>query len=808
MGSKKWCVVFGLWFLVGCGGPAGEGGVTSASSLEVTSQVSVVDAKKSGSAASLSVDGGKSVDSGSNSVTSSKSADTGESVGISVAKAVSDFPSDSDYRKDVTDVFTSEYSADTFDLINEVLCAIDQTQYDAMVNKGDYLALIDMGQCSQSRDSASNAGQGSQDHSSNTSNPNYEKWYCNSSRLSTTTSQFVKLWIHEEGDQWEPEKTINGKIEITESVSDTNPYGLFTGNFIAYPLNSSSPMFKGFLKTEQETNSANVLLKFIVDGSFDVGGKSASFSEKAVLDRSADGASGKGSVLLSENWSGESKSFGFDIAFDNNFFLRKDTRNGGQTCLSRTSFTETAWRYGIYDGNGKRVSRNSGFPIKFTSDGQTYHGWVGYWGLWLPGEANVKDGDTVTKFTYGASAAETLFTVTKKGGKLKKFTKNTTTLDKIKNIPLDWYDNSNNTNYRVKWNGSNFVRFAQLNQGNWFWQNIPESNIDLTSLPFGEMNFWSQAIGGQVRVQLPNCTWIVATAKTSCGLPTGSTNVIYFTEDIVYPGDTVPASLRCYDNCPKYDASNGVVQQTNNFSPNFGGFNYTFNSVYTDMILKDSDGNPLVKTSLGNQDWGFMSGPIFEPTAANLALLACDWDASQTCGWKAWSALSTYYTWETGPNQWNQLTVLRDSSNTIQKFDPPLQLEYNHTQTDSTTPDYKYNGAKFYLEYSGFGDLHGIPGVCVDMDTGAATECGAGTNIRWAPEFLIPAGSTATAGGITYYIKPLELEQRMKSVALPQCSHLTLTSYALPDLSLWTDPNIGPEPIITGGPAVVGGVVQ
>lgn len=229
------------------------------------------------------------------------------------------------------------------------------------------------------------------------------------------------------------------------------------------------------------------------------------------------------------------------------------------------------------------------------------------------------------------------------------------------------------------------------------------------------------------------------------------------------------------------------------------------------MILKDNTGNSLIMSSAGsgNTQWGAMSGPLFEPTSANLALLACDWDNTQTCGWKAWSALNEYYTWETGPNQWNQFTALVGSDGTPLTFVAPMQVAYTHSQTNTSAPDYKYNGTRFYLEYSGFGNLWGIPGKCITWDTGADVSCG--PNTRWIPEFTIPDGSTltnASDGTTTYLVKALEKEQRMSNVAASNCSSLTLTSYTLPSISDWVDPDIGSEPTVTNAPAVVGGVVQ
>jgi hypothetical protein len=142
------------------------------------------------------------------------------------------------------------------------------------------------------------------------------------------------------------------------------------------------------------------------------------------------------------------------------------------------------------------------------------------------------------------------------------------------------------------------------------------------------------------------------------------------------------------------------------------------------------------------------------------------------------------------------------------KFEPPLSVKYVHNKAP-------YVGATFMLEYSGFGNLNGIPGKCVNMDTGLEAQCANDPSIRYVPAYVIPPAQTD--GSLTkvmvdtteYLVKPLELEQRMMKVDVGNCSALSVTPYTLPDLDTeWTDPAIGTEPVVTAAPAVIGGVVQ
>jgi hypothetical protein len=201
-----------------------------------------------------------------------------------------------------------------------------------------------------------------------------------------------------------------------------------------------------------------------------------------------------------------------------------------------------------------------------------------------------------------------------------------------------------------------------------------------------------------------------------------------------------------------------------------------------------------------------------------LLALACPWNPGNTCAGLAWTVLPEFYVWETGPNTWNHFVTVRDSGGTPVRFDPPLQVQYIHSQPTVTAPDNKYDGVTFFLEYSGFGDLHGIPGKCVDIDTSLDADCSqSGTNkaIRWVPEFSIPRADAAgnltelrdvAQPTITYFVKALETEQRLGPGGT--CTGLTATPFQLPSMSSWIDPIIGAEPAITAPPAVVGGVVQ
>ncbi|HEB76493.1 MAG TPA: hypothetical protein ENJ04_09100 [Nitrospirae bacterium] len=825
--KKKFCMLvaaaFSALLLVVTGCSSGGGGSSTttstgvATALRVAEKVSVVDAKDSGS-------------SGVSPLT----------IGV-FQVSPSDLPADSDYFNDESFVYVEERSTEAFNLINEILCMMSQTRYAEMLNKGAYKAQIDVNQCSSSKDSAKSAGQSSTNQTSGTSAPEYEMWIVDSSRTDASSPHIVKVWVSEEGDEFEPPKVIYVKVTITEGVSDTNPYGLFTMNFKAYPVvngtvDTSTAMFKGILKTEKDS-SGKVILSFVINGGFDTPDGSISFSQKVALDRSADGTSGAGTVYTSDTYptptGTQTDESSFNIAFNQDYFLRVDTSAGTQVCLSRTSFDETAWRYGLYDSSGSRVVRNSGFPIKVTQNGVDYYGWIGFWGLWFPEDATLNSGDTVYKLSYGSGGdTEEPYNIFIAGGKLVKHTKKELTLGDIKNVPLDWWDPTGGSNYRVVWTGTEFSKVAVLNDTTWMWEDITPTPLDLTALYWTELNFWSQSLGGNVQVKLDDpadttddCVPDTTTGTFDCsGSASDTTKVVFFSEDMVYPDQlTQDLNLVCFENCPDPSNINGATPYFTDSTPESpsnilyqdvapsSATNYAFTFDAAGMVLKYSGSNVVLTSADSPNEWGVTSGPLFVPTTDNLNALACDWDTtgSTTCAWQAWSNLSEFYTWETGLNEWNRFTALKDANNNFLTFDPPLPVEYTHTQTDTTKPDYKYNGSKFYLEYNGFGDLFGIPGKCVDLDSGEDESCD--ETSRWVPELTISDGSEvvdSTDGTTTYLVKALEKEQRMKAVATTNCSGLSTTTYSLPSIDDWVDPAIGDAPEVSGAPAVIGGVIQ
>ncbi len=799
-------MLYVLILMVGCSGGGGGGSTTTTtgtvSSLEVGEKVTVVDP----------------------TTTASKV----RSLKIGYQQmSIASLPADSDYNTDETHVFVEERSADSLSIVNEILCMFAQTGYEEMLNEGDYIAQINMSACEGSKDSASSAGESSQNQSSGANNTDYEYWTVNSSRADVSSSQVITAWIHETGEPEfnEPDKIIDVRFTITESISDTNPYGIFTMYFKGHEPDSTTALMTGFLKTEYDADG-KVLVKFYCNGSF---GPGETFVEKVTLDRAADGTTGAGTIYNSGTNPYEgSYTTQFNIAYNDGHFYRTDLTD--EVCLTRANPDTSVWRYGLYqDENhaspGSRVTMSSGFPIEF----EDYHGWAGYYGIWIPNDVTIENGDIVNKMDYSQNGStETPYTIFIVGGKLQKHTKKTLTLAEIVGIPLEWNScedsgggNWTCTQARVEWNSSEqaFYKYATMNEQEWLWKDLATPEEVTFGNDDWDFNFYSQALGGSGRINLTD---------PQTGNPatlSDSSVVVFHVQDTVFPGDTgIPESLACFENCPDpsvistdspYFAASTWESQSNfetinrNVAPAslVAGTNYIAYTFDTDTMELKQSGVAAVMTTNTNSQHGIWTGAMFDPTAENLAKLACDWDTNTTCQHQTWEKMDVFYTWETGAEQWNKLTALKDSDNNFLTFDPPISVEYTHTNATAS---------KYYLEYSGFGDLHGIPGKCVDMDTGLETDCWNGSDdtkfIRWVPEFSVADGTAVTdaVSGLTYYVKALDKEERMRSVDASECiaSGLSLDLYTLPDPLDYEDPAIGDEPDVTDSPAIIGGVLQ
>jgi len=721
------------------------------------------------------------------------------------------------YMTDAQNSFVQDQTSDSINQVNSIMCYMGAMSPSDMVNKGNYIALIDQTKCdSSNRSSSSNSGSGSSTASQ------FSTATVNSSRASNSDPMIGDIWVDQ--NQNGQQMTIFVRTSATAAPTTTNPYGTFRMDFCGKPASGGSCTFNGFI------DASSTGLSFYQTES--MGG-----SRTTALTLNANGTtSGSGKMTNIDSMSGTTT---FTFAYDANYFLRDD--GAGAKCFSRDATDSTTgfsvWSYGLYDATtGDRIALNSGFPIQYTTGGTTYQGYVGYYGLWLPQTVlnTITTGTTVQKVTYGSGSATTTdYTLVKTGGKLTKYTKGTKTLATIDQIRFTFWASAAsaptglspytpNATYEMYWDNtnSNFVITGMQTCGSSGCQMASLTPVAVTSNAYWSTNYplgisgWSQSLGGQLSIATPSLS--------------AASVVSYRTQDIVYPSQYAAiGNLNCIEDCPTASgiaallggAATPFGATANNSAPTAAGSLVTYTLDATSGNLIDGASQPVVtaSTSLTGQfQGGIRSGMLF-PTSQAATVDAADGLTDSTYHAMSVDSLSVYYVWETGPNAWNQFSAVKDASGTYVQFDAPLSVNYT---VPAGAAYGAYAGKAIVLQYGGFGDLWGIPGSCVDPKTNAAVDCST-PNARYVPEFVIPFSQStgvATSGSTNYLVKWLEREIRLAQKATSVCtadglvlpSGVTLpTSAGLKDPSLSSsDVYIGTKPVVTDAPHVIQGVVQ
>ncbi|HEX2584682.1 MAG TPA: hypothetical protein VHL14_06095 [Steroidobacteraceae bacterium] len=722
-------------------------------------------------------------------------------------------PSNSAYSTDLQNSHVEDATSEGISQVNMITCIMHSMRPDALVNQGPYIALVDENKCSPDKSSSSNSGGGDASQASN-----YTTTVVNSTRLSNLDPMRVKVWLAEEdGGQ---QSTIFVNINATAAPTTANPYGQFRLDFCGKAADGSgSCMMNGMLQG--------------ADGALDyyqVEQRDGGQSTTALRLTSVGTTTGSGKLDMVRPDNGGNVEVAFLFSYDATHFLR------GDQCFSRDASDPatgmSVWRYGLYNSTtGARVDLNSGFPLNFTNNGQTYHGFIGYWGINMPASAGLTNGATVQKVDYNNNSATTTnYTAVIAGGKLTKYTRKATNLHAIDKVQINtWVQDASNffsgaasfTSYNLYWDdaNSNFV-VTGMN----ICSNNGCSSQDLQTPQTVSPAFWSQqglqgnsqSLGGEVYIDLKNVGSPVNSA---------SINVVYRAQDLVYPSD-MPAHLYCVNNCPTDVALNSYLNGSANGPTDSPFDSTTFNnwSPSATYITYGADTNAGVLTTGGNavvaadssayqQHSQYMNGVRSGRLFTDPSAVACN--GSMYCDYKA-NDLNVYYIWETGPNNWNQFAAVKDANNEFVKFEAPMQLTYT-VPSDSVRYG-QYAGKSIVLQYGGFGNLWGIPGSCVSSVTNQPISCDQ-QNSRYVPEFVIPFSLTEGAvsdGTNTYLVKWLDREIRFARKSLSACSGLTLPgSVTLPTSAVLKDPSdatsdiyIGTKPAVTGQPRVIQGEVM
>ena len=282
--------------------------------------------------------------------------------------------------------------------------------------------------------------------------------------------------------------------------------------------------------------------------------------------------------------------------------------------------------------------------------------------------------------------------------------------------------------------------------------------------------------------------------------PSNTSTLDVWTKTLIPPTqNSSNLTLYCYHNCPLYNAGNSQWEMKypvwDNSGTPYNYLTYTFDRLASNSTyrLLDPNNTPYIAS---NQE-SFWLGDLVTTPVANIN----DLYNGNT---------SLRYTWRSSQNPWDQFITFKSNvDNSISTFDPPLNLTYQDG-----------NGQRF-VQYEGFGQLHGIPGKCYSRVDHSLVSCSSGQYTIWIPEYNIPTGTELTAAGnntLSYFVKQLNIAQNLlplsNGVEKTQCvnqlqSSITQASaLSLPALNQWSDPNLGTMPSVSNITEVIAGVNQ
>ena len=722
---------------------------------------------------------------------------------LSVAAVHATIPATSAYVTDPRHEYVQDNTADGISDLNMVLCVIGSMGAGSMVNAGPYIALVDMNKCDSKKGGSSSAGATS-----------YATAVVNVTRATNADPMIGKIWLSmsEEGKSVE----VSAYLSATQSPSDSQPYGLFRMDYIGKKDGVTG--FNGFIDSQAGSISQ-----------FETGPNSSNTS--MALSASSTN-SGSGTIAT-----GGGATFNF--AYDASYFRRSDGTNDLCFDRSKANAQRSVWQYGTYNANdGSRVDMaHPGFPVSASYSGNSYYGFANYWGINFQGldlnsitDANPIAGLTVADQRPNNSTA---YTLSKVGGKLTRWTQQAATLDALNNIPISinmdltgmTTGNVNVTGFRnwvVTWSSADLaftVTGMQQcgSQGCVTSAVTPAAIVNANAFDTLPISGWADSYGGNINIPPTDVPHVATDA------------IYYYAQSTVIPG-TVPLALHCLSQCPtaaslaafptggsqanpygnstEHQWFSAPLANTVDYTFDAGGLEDNSGVAPMPMVLEQASQYPDGSQFAQN---GINTGRLFDTmlSPANCPMGSPNGDVCEP------ASPATYYTWATGPQQWQQSLWLTQGG-TVVAFDAPQNISYT-VPADAGTYG-SYAGVPILLQFNGFGNLYGIPGSCVNPVNNAVVDCSA-QNARYVSAFSIPDGATMTlpTPSTPLIVKALNAELRLKNLgpsASSPCSSMALATVTPPTGGTHdpTDVNdseyLGTKPTIADAPKVIDGVVQ
>jgi hypothetical protein len=157
-----------------------------------------------------------------------------------------------------------------------------------------------------------------------------------------------------------------------------------------------------------------------------------------------------------------------------------------------------------------------------------------------------------------------------------------------------------------------------------------------------------------------------------------------------------------------------------------------------------------------------------------------------------WQKLSQTYNWRTGPNSLR--VSLLDGDNKPMPFDAPTSMLYQVPQGTKSNSGTKYDGVNLFMTYFNFGELQGIPQLCVD-DLNMPANCISDSRFSDATnninDITMAAGTPLKDfGGNSYYALPqVRTDYFPKATDAGICSALNFASLpSVPDFTRLYEP--------------------
>src|ERR1700694_3343401 len=125
------------------------------------------------------------------------------------------------YMTDAQSSYVQDATSDSIGSVNMITCVMSSMRPDALVNQGDYIALVDQHVCNAAKTGAATSATGAGAAQA----PSYMTAVVNSMRASNSDPMIVTAWISI-GQGGVPE-TVFAHISVTAAATATDPYGAF-----------------------------------------------------------------------------------------------------------------------------------------------------------------------------------------------------------------------------------------------------------------------------------------------------------------------------------------------------------------------------------------------------------------------------------------------------------------------------------------------------------------------------------------------------------------------------------------------------